>query len=319
MMRVTWRQHRLQVAGALLLLVVLAVGLLITHTGIAAFGRDSGLASCVALDANCSDLTQAFRDRYANLLGEVPYLNLIPVLVGLFWGAPLLAREIEQGTHLLAWTQSVARWRWLAVKVTTFCVLAALGGLALGSVLSWWMAPFHSWQGLTRLNAGYFGLEGAAPIGHALFAFALGTAAGAVFGRTLPAMVTTLGGYIAVWLIVDSQRQNFLPLKVATYSTNTPHLPVARGDWITHSAGSGYIEPTTGRLLSNHDLQALCAGSGGKDSLNGCLAQHGILQRDYFHPASRFWTFQTIELGIYLGLAAVILVFGLWWAGRRAR
>ena len=40
-----------------------------------------------------------------------------PLLVGLFWGAPVLAREFERGTHRLAWTQSVPRRAWLVVKL----------------------------------------------------------------------------------------------------------------------------------------------------------------------------------------------------------
>jgi hypothetical protein len=38
----------------------------------------------------------------------------IPLLFGVFWGAPLLAREFEDGTHNLAWTQGVTRRRWLS-------------------------------------------------------------------------------------------------------------------------------------------------------------------------------------------------------------
>jgi hypothetical protein len=37
----------------------------------------------------------------------------VPALVGVFWGAPLLAREYDTGTFRLAWTQSVSRRRWL--------------------------------------------------------------------------------------------------------------------------------------------------------------------------------------------------------------
>ena len=41
------------------------------------------------------------------------YGNLLPLAVGVFWGAPLLAREVEQGTIRLVFTQSVSRRRWL--------------------------------------------------------------------------------------------------------------------------------------------------------------------------------------------------------------
>jgi ABC-type transport system involved in multi-copper enzyme maturation permease subunit len=45
----------------------------------------------------------------ADLLG--PGLLPIPALLGMFWGAPLIARELESGTYRLAWTQSVTRRR----------------------------------------------------------------------------------------------------------------------------------------------------------------------------------------------------------------
>jgi hypothetical protein len=34
---------------------------------------------------------------------------VVPLLLGLFWGAPLLAKEFEEGTNGLAWTQCVTR------------------------------------------------------------------------------------------------------------------------------------------------------------------------------------------------------------------
>ena len=40
-----------------------------------------------------------------------------PALIGIFWGAPLIGRELETGTHQFAWNQTVTRTRWLAVKL----------------------------------------------------------------------------------------------------------------------------------------------------------------------------------------------------------
>ena len=51
-------------------------------------------------------------------------LAVVPAVVGAFWGAPLVARELEAGTHRLAWTQSVTRGRWLATRLG----LTLLGG-----------------------------------------------------------------------------------------------------------------------------------------------------------------------------------------------
>ena len=43
--------------------------------------------------------------------------DVAPALIGIFWGAPLVTRELEAGTFRLAWNQSVTRARWMAVKL----------------------------------------------------------------------------------------------------------------------------------------------------------------------------------------------------------
>jgi ABC-type transport system involved in multi-copper enzyme maturation permease subunit len=50
----------------------------------------------------------------------------VPAVVGMFCGAPLVARELEEGTFRLAWTQSVTRTRWLTLRL-------AAGGLAVAT------------------------------------------------------------------------------------------------------------------------------------------------------------------------------------------
>ena len=64
-------------------------------------------------------------------------LALAPALIGAFWGAPLVARELEAGTHRLVWNQSVTRTRWLATKLglTAAVAAAAVGGLTLADHL----------------------------------------------------------------------------------------------------------------------------------------------------------------------------------------
>ena len=62
------------------------------------------------------------------------------MVVGVFWGAPMIARELEAGTSRLVWTQSVTRTRWLATKLGVAGVGAAVVGL-VGLVLTWWCAP----------------------------------------------------------------------------------------------------------------------------------------------------------------------------------
>ena len=56
------------------------------------------------------------------------------------------------------------------------------------------------------------------PIGYAVFAMALGIAAGTVARRTLPAIAVALGGFIGLRLVIsDFFRSHFIPAVTAYY------------------------------------------------------------------------------------------------------
>lgn len=59
----------------------------------------------------------------------------LPLILGMFWGAPLLAKEYTEGTNALAWTQSVSRRKWLTAAVlwtllATALFMAAFAGIS---------------------------------------------------------------------------------------------------------------------------------------------------------------------------------------------
>ena len=120
-----------------------------------------------------------------------------PGLLGLFWGAPLVARELEAGTFRLAWTQSVTRTRWLVVKLALggWASMTAAGLLSL--IVTWWASPLDRAH-LNIFNT--FDERDIVPIGFALFAFVRGVFAGLIIHRTLPAMAATLVVFVGpVW------------------------------------------------------------------------------------------------------------------------
>ena len=125
---------------------------------------------------------------------------MVPGILGVFWGAPLVARELEAGTYKLAWTQSVTRTRWLAVKLA----LVGLSTMAVAGLVSlmatWWSSP------VDRVNMTVFtsfDQRALVPMGFALFAFALGVTAGVILRRTVPAMATTLVAFVATRLLMN--------------------------------------------------------------------------------------------------------------------
>jgi hypothetical protein len=182
-----WRQFRTQALVTLGLLAALAVLVIVTGLHLRDVYDSLGGAHCTARK-DCAELTAHDRT-LASLLG--PALLAIPALLGMFWGAPLVARELESGTFRLAWTQSVTRRRWLSVRVALVGVAAlAVAGVA-SWLVTWWFAPLDA-VNLNRFDPSVFTTRGVVAIGYAGFAFALGVAAGALTRRTLPAIGATL-------------------------------------------------------------------------------------------------------------------------------
>ena len=143
----------------------------------------------------------------------VVIMYLAPALMGIFWGAPLIAREFETGTHRLVWNQTVTRTRWAAVKLGLIGLAAmAVAGL-LSLMIGWWGSPIdhamnfgqpNSGTGYPRLSPLVFAARGVAPLGYAAFAFVLGVTAGVLIRKTLPAMAITLVIFAAIQLLMPN-------------------------------------------------------------------------------------------------------------------
>ncbi len=199
MIRSTWLQFRTQAmvgfGGLLVVAVVLAVtGPHLLHL------FDANVATCAAHD-DCSFAVSSFLQNDHGLqIGLDVLVVVVPAIIGVFWGAPLVARELETGTYRLAWTQSVTRTRWLAVKLG----VVGLAGMVVAGLLSlavtWWSSP------IDRANLGVFSSfdqRDLVPVGYAAFAFALGATAGILIRRTVPAMAATLVVFVTTRLLVN--------------------------------------------------------------------------------------------------------------------
>src|SRR5262245_25454796 len=102
MLWLVWRQHRAEALIAALLLALVAVPVIIT-------GR--------AMHAEYETIGDQVLMRYSEWGNRMIWAAFLPALIGVFVGAPLLAREFEQGTWRLAFTQEVSRTRWLVTRL----------------------------------------------------------------------------------------------------------------------------------------------------------------------------------------------------------
>jgi hypothetical protein len=314
--------------------VALAVAMLVlTGPGMADEFRSSGVATCQAGDQpdvgtlTCGDLERQYLGRHGELRAIGPLLAVLPALVGAFWGAPLVARELEQGTHRLAWVQGITRSRWLGAKLGVVGAVA-IGATAVVSVaFTWWVHPSDRLSG--RIDPGTFAQRGIVPIAYVAFAFGLGAVLGAVVRRTLPAMAATVGAFVAVRIGVQGViRPKLLSATVLRYPTFSFHgddpegLLRAEQGWVLSTRtldGSGRVVSSGGTIRD--DAAARLCGLGritpDKAQLDACGDQLGLVNVVRVLPADRFWMLQLLEAALFLGLALLLVGACFWWVRRR--
>jgi ABC-type transport system involved in multi-copper enzyme maturation permease subunit len=224
MIWLTWRQFRLQVSVIFAAVASLAITMAVTGPGLLrAYHADAiGFLNQIANDGV---------DKTLYLVG-LALMYASPPVIGAFWGAPLIARELEAGTHRLVWNQSTTRNRWLAIKLGLTGLAAMLATGLLSLAVSWWSSPIdqavasgHSAGPFSfpRLFPIVYGARGVVPIGYTAFAFALGVALGLILRRSVPAIAITLAAVIAVQIAMPLAVRGHLiaPVQLTTTITTS--------------------------------------------------------------------------------------------------
>jgi hypothetical protein len=312
MIWLTWRQHRRHAMWFLIGFAVLAALLIPTGLAIRSAFDQAGLAECIrlGLDApeSCNRALDEFVDRNDTLGIAGTLLVFLPLVVGLFWGAPLVAREVEHGTHRMVWTQGVSRRRWALTKVGLVGGGTLLLAAAYGAGMAWWFAPLNRTAG--RFESPFFDVQGLAPIGYTVFAVALGVFAGTVAPRMLPAMGITLAGFVGLRIAVAVlARPRYQAPEELTASFTEFRPADASGNWrlAAEVRGPGG-ETLRDGLVSCPPGAAL---PGGRPCGSDLDLPAGAYNWQLYQPGDRFWLFQLIETGIYLALAAVLILLAV--------
>jgi hypothetical protein len=334
----TWRQFRSQALVTLAALAAIAVILGITgqhlvnlfHTELGGCLGQSGANGCSSDTLNAFTATYGFPQHFFGVA-----MMAVPGLIGAFWGAPLLTREVEAGTHRLVWNQSVTRTRWLVVKASLIGLASAIAAGLFSLMFTWWSSPLDR-VNANRITPPVFDQRGIDPIGWALFAFALGVTAGVLLRRTLPAMASTLAVFTTariLWPLYVRPRYLIPPVhKTARVGT----LPY---DWVGVNHGPNspmlvHVSMPGAWVLSDHTVNAagqqvlgsslfqLCpvatSDEVAKRPPDSCFIQH-LIQLGYnksvltYQPPSRFWPLQWMETGILTTMAVLLGAFCYWW------
>jgi hypothetical protein len=343
--RFAWLQSRTQTVFTAAAIVAIAIAATITGVHLSHLYHSLVLHCQTGCDLAQSQFLSHghFMEHMFDILAEA-----VPALFGIFWGAPLLTREFEAGTYRLAWTQSVTRSRWLVTKLAVGGLATAVLAGLLSLTITWWYRDIDL---LDTNRYSVFDHRDIAPIGYAVFAFAAGTFIGAVVRRTLPAMASTLAVFVLarVAVLLWVRPHLLAPLHKATSLltgglgfevTDGSVRLVAKGDGPANAwTLSSHVVTSSGQIPSSVQLSTLVdkycpsigqphlpqAGQGivkapDPAAFQSCQAQ---LARTYhlvvaYQPASRYWTFQWFETGIFVGLALLASAGCYWWVTRRA-
>jgi hypothetical protein len=212
---VTWRQHRVLLISVSTVFCGAVVGMLIT--GLRIHHDYALLTTChsVASPA-CQGLSDFFNSTDWH---EGQFIHVVvqaaPVLVAMFAGPPVVARELETRTYRYAWTQGIGRVRWTVAKLALLGSLLTILAFAISQLLTWFFAPFMTTQQLTVLTPTVFDTSGLSYAAWTLTAFCLGAFLGTLLRRILPAMAVTLGFYVGLAALTWFYLRNHYP--VGTY------------------------------------------------------------------------------------------------------
>jgi len=326
---VTWRQHRATLAWVVVFLGALTVAMLFAgHQLHSAY--TTAVAACQSGNSlTCPPASVAF-DGTNGFLSNGFLLQAVPVLIGAFAGAPVLARELETGTFRYAWTQGFGPWRWALAKLVPLAVVLATAAGVFSLVLDWYFRPYFvdSNANLTLTEyapffPGLFDLRGIGFAAWTLAAFAIGALAGMLIRRVVPAIAATLVAYTGLAFAAGTWLRPAYATPVVTSSLNVPGSAWVMSQWWTKGGKFAFSGWPPARLLNQYCPAGppVPVGPGGKTKAVGiaeCLTPHGYTQWTSYQPASRFWPFQWIEGGWLLVLSAVLIAVTVWLVRRRA-
>jgi hypothetical protein len=284
---------------------------------------DGVTAACLAASRQWLDVKNGIE---MNFIPTSPWM--VPLFFGVVLGAPLVAREIENGTAPLSWALAGSRRRWLAWRLAAMIVLLVPLMILLGLASDFLDAAANPGMNPWASFTDYAG-RGAILVFWGLAAFAGTVALSSMLGRTMPALIIAaivclvvrgsweqganrtflvpFDGMLVTQAEADSGQFDLgfdYQTSLVTYYENwldgKPYLGDVNQWWQEHVV---FAQPTTD---SNGNII-------------GVAGPQGPLpyQVPYGFSGSMYWPVVAYESGILLCGAILFAAVGLFWVGRR--
>ncbi|MDH6217678.1 ABC transporter permease [Streptomyces pseudovenezuelae] len=305
-----WRQHR-AAFWTILAAIALSVAWIVYQRGQLVDFLDGYGYPGKSLD-EAGGKFQQYKDAFSFVSTG---LQAIPILLGVFLGAPLIAGDLENGTAKLVAAQSMSRTRWLATKLALAGLVVVVSTGVLSAVFGWWWNPVKSEITVMDWTSGAaFNTTGPVPVALTLFSVFGGVAIGAVLRRTLPAMVVTFGFTVVLQLV-----WGYLLMSLGNVITVTTNKGVMGESAFPPIPKSAY-QIDESYLTSGGDLLgwSTCSGSKTDAARQVCLDKADVVgwSVDYL-PMSQMNGMQWFGASILFALTAGVVAFLFFWGRKR--
>jgi uncharacterized membrane protein YidH (DUF202 family) len=319
----TWIQHRAALLSFAFIFAVIVTAIVVcqiyTHGSYASYVNHG----CVARPINhvpCGDLDNALQNMNDVFTGLLIVLGVLPMLVGAFVGAPLLSNEFESGTFRFTWTQGTGRTRYFLTKFGVLALFFTIVTFVIGILFgNWYAHPFEVTGADSHWQGGLFDTTGWMLAAWSLFALACGSFLGVITKRTVSAIATTafvvsallgaayevLPRLLKLWTLSSSK---ILAIGLNYGSLNGGQLEAGlNGRWVV----GGYLTGPKGQVLNrasaNNIFDRALSSNGGSVGAARWLSNHHYTLWTTYQPSSHFWVFQSVEVVVVLGLAALFI------------
>jgi hypothetical protein len=308
----TWRMERSLYLVAATVLVVVAVLLLLAgaHQEAAWITFSNLRCSQPGASSGCLSAANSYYSASRFSSAGVVVGFLVPGLLGLVFGVPIVAKEIGPSTNRLAWTQSITRTRWLVLKLGVGAFAAASLVAALTPVFQWWTGAVQRGDRIVPPN---FDVSGLVPVAYALFAFMLGALLGALVQRSGWAFALGVPLFAAFRFLERTFVRSGL---VPATETSTPQLAPSN-DWVLNQGYLPLGQSSPGQGITWQRGSATmdsCTSPGGGKALHSVQHCESLLRLHYVvqvQPGSHYWALQLAEAGVFVAGACVLFVLAV--------